>query len=106
MPGGYAYYGAYYDAYYTEWPTAADARQWPDDQAGGGPSLDGITQWADGGAGPQGPLHTRAAGNGTVYAMSAYADRPYSFDVIARSLDDSRRMVCVMRLLPAVQIPA
>jgi hypothetical protein len=57
--------------YYTEWPTAADARRWHDDQVHGGPSLDGNTRWDDAGGHRQGPLHTRMAGHGGVYATAA-----------------------------------
>ncbi|WP_433029446.1 hypothetical protein [Actinomycetospora sp. CA-053990] len=98
VPGGYVYY--------TEWPTAADARRWQADQASRGPALDGVTQWHDGAGAPQGPLHTHASPDGAVYATAAYAERPYSFDVVTRSLEGVHRMLPAMRLLPAAQVPA
>ena len=98
VPGGYVYY--------TEWPTAADAGRWQADQASRGPALDGVTQWHDGAGAPQGPLHTHASPDGTVYATAAYAERPYSFDVVTRSLEGVHRMLPAMRLLPAAQVPA
>ena len=98
VPGGYVYY--------TEWPTAADAGRWQADQASRGPALDGVTQWHDGAGAPQGPLHTHASPDGTVYATAAYAERPYSFDVVTRTLEGSHRMFPAMRLLPAAQVPA
>ena len=98
VPGGYVYY--------TQWPTAADAGRWQADQASRGPALDGVTQWHDGAGAPQGPVHTHASPDGTVYATAAYAERPYSFDVVTRSLDGAHRMLPAMRLLPAAQVPA
>ncbi|MHC1563671.1 serine/threonine-protein kinase [Actinomycetospora sp. C-140] len=96
--------GAY--VYYTQWPTTADARRWQADQASGGPSLDGLASWDDGTGAVQGPRHTRAATDGSVYTTAAYADRPYSFDAIARSLDDAHRLLPSMHLLPAARVPA
>jgi hypothetical protein len=97
VPGGFVYY--------TEWSTAADARQWHDDQRTGGPALDGMTVWGHGPDQREGPLHRRTAPDGTVYATAAYADRPYTFDIVTRSLDDSNRMFPAMHLLPASQLP-
>lgn len=97
VPGGFVYY--------TEWSSAADARQWHDDQRTWGPSLDGMTVWGHGADQRQGPLHRRAAPDGTVYATAAYADRPYTFDIVTRSLDDSNRMFPAMHLLTAAQLP-
>jgi hypothetical protein len=51
-------------------------------------------------------LHTRAAADATVYATGAYADRPYGFDVVTRSLDDAHRLLPSMQLLPPDRIPA
>ncbi|GAA4750305.1 serine/threonine-protein kinase [Actinomycetospora chibensis] len=98
VPGGYVYY--------TEWPSAADARRWQADQASRGPALDGVTQWHDGPGAPQGPLHTHASPDGTVYATAAYAERPFSFDIVTRTPEASQRMFPAMRLLPAAQVPA
>ncbi|MDD7917558.1 serine/threonine-protein kinase [Actinomycetospora callitridis] len=98
VPGGYVYY--------TEWPTTTDARRWQADQASRGPALDGVSQWHDGAGAPQGPVHTHASPDGTVYATAAYAERPYSFDVVTRSLEGAHRMLPAMRLLPAAQVPA
>jgi hypothetical protein len=98
VPGGYVYY--------TEWPTAADAGRWQADQSSRGPALDGLTQWHDGAGAPQGPVHTHASPDGTVYATAAYAERPYSFDVVTRTLEGAHRMLPAMRLLPAAQVPA
>jgi hypothetical protein len=98
VPGGYVYYA--------QWPTAADARQWEVDQTSWGPSLDGLTRWVDGAGRPQGPVHTRSTGDGTVYATAAYSSRPYGFDVVCRSLDDAHRMFPAMHLLPASRVPA
>lgn len=97
VPGGYVYY--------TEWPTPADAQQWHDDQRSWGPSLDGLTVWGHGIDQRQGPLHRRTAPDGTVYATAAYSGRPYTFDIITRSLDDSNRMFPAMHLLPATSLP-
>ncbi|MDD7937638.1 hypothetical protein PHK61_04285 [Actinomycetospora lutea] len=97
VPGGFVYYA--------EWSAAADARRWHDDQRIGGPSLDGITVWGHGADQRQGPLHRRTAPDGTVYATAAYADRPYTFDIVTRSLDDSNRMFPAMHLLPGAQLP-
>lgn len=98
VPGGYVYY--------TEWPTAADARRWQEDQASRGPALDGVTQWHDGTGASQGPLHTHASPDSTVYGTAAYAERPYSFDVVTRTLEGAHRLLPAMRLLPAAQVPA
>ncbi|MEJ2887826.1 hypothetical protein [Actinomycetospora aeridis] len=98
VPGGFVYY--------TEWSTPADARQWHDDQRGWGPSLDGLTEWGHGPDQRQGPLHRRVAPDGTVYATAAYAERPYTFDIVTRSTEDSNRMFPAMHLLPAAQLPS
>jgi hypothetical protein len=97
VPGG--------GVYYTQWPTAADARQWQADQVASGPSLDGRARWEAAG-GDQGPWHTRAGDGGTVYATAAYADRPYGFDVVTRSVQDAPLVFGVMRLAPAAALPA
>ena len=101
---GSAVPGAY--VYYTEWPTAADARRWQADIASGGPGLDDTATGVDGAGTPPGPRHTGRAADGTVYTTVAYADRPYSDDMVTRSPDDSRRLVPAMRLLAAARIPA
>ncbi|WP_433783257.1 hypothetical protein ACQPX6_24870 [Actinomycetospora sp. CA-101289] len=97
VPGG--------GVYYTQWPTAADARQWQADQVAWGPSLDGRASWAAAGA-DQGPWHARAGADGTVYATAAYADRPYGFDVVTRSAQDTPLVFGAMRLLPTAALPA
>ena len=97
VPGGWVYY--------TQWPTAADARQWQADQVRWGPSLDGRARW-DAAGQDQGPWHTRSGTDGTVYATAAYADRPYTFDVVTRSSQDTARVFLAMRLLPAAAVPA
>jgi serine/threonine-protein kinase len=98
VPGGYVYY--------TQWPTAAAARQWHDDQLAQGPSLDNIRNWGTQSSPNQGPLHTRAASDGSVYATAAYADRPYGFDIVTPTLDGSNAMFTNMHLLPASSVPA
>ena len=97
VPGGFVYY--------TQWSTAADAQRWHDDQRGAGPSLDAMTVWGHGADQRQGPLHRRAAPDGTVYATGDYAGRPYTFDIVTRSLEDSTRMFPAMNLLPADRLP-
>lgn len=97
VPGG--------GVYYTQWPTAADARQWQADQVASGPSLDGRARWEVAG-GAQGPWHARAGADGTVYATAAYADRPYGFDVVTRSAQDTPHVFGAMRLLPTPALPA
>ena len=97
VPGGYVYY--------TEWPTVADARRWQADQASRGPNLGGTTQWVDGAGTAQGPIHTHTSPDGPVYATAAYAERPYSFDIVTRSPEEADRMFPAMRLLPAAQVP-
>jgi hypothetical protein len=97
VPGG--------GVYYTQWPTAADARQWQADQVASGPSLDGRARWEAAG-GDQGPWHARPGVDGTVYATAAYADRPYGFDVVTRSAQDISVVFGAMRLLPAATLPA
>jgi hypothetical protein len=97
VPGG--------GVYYTQWPTAADARQWQADQVASGPSLDGRARWEAAGA-DQGPWHARSGADGTVYATAAYADRPYGFDVVTRSAQDAPLVFGAMRLLPATAPPA
>ena len=99
VPGGYVYY--------TQWPTAAAARQWHDDQTGPGPEPG---QHQETGATTQsnpnqGPLHTRAASRRPVYATAAYADRPYGFDIVTPTLDGSNAMFTNMHLLPASSVP-
>jgi hypothetical protein len=91
--------------YYTQWPAAADARQWQADQVASGPSLDGRARWEVGGV-DQGPWHTRAGADGTVYATAAYADQPYGFDVVTRSAQDTTHVFGAMRLLPGTALPA
>ncbi|MEJ2862514.1 hypothetical protein [Actinomycetospora flava] len=98
VPGGFVYY--------TEWSTAADAQQWHDDQRSWGPSLDGMPVWGHGVDQRQGPLHRRAAPDGTVYATGAYSGRPYTFDIVTRSLEDSNRMFPAMNLQPGDRLPA
>jgi hypothetical protein len=98
VPGGYVYY--------TQWPTAAAARQWHDDQLTQGPSLDNIRNWGTQSNPNQGPLHTRAASDGSVYATAAYADRPYGFDIVTPTLDGSNAMFTNMHLLPASSVPS
>lgn len=97
VPGGFVYYA--------EWPTVADALRWQADQVQWGPSVDGAVQWRDGGGQLQGPWHTRAAADGTVYATAAYSERPYTFDVVTRSAQDSQRMRSVLHLRPATEVP-
>ncbi len=96
VPGG--------NVYYTQWPTAAAARQWHDDQKAQGPSLDNLPQWGTASSPNQGPLHTRAA-DGSVYATAAYADHPYGFDIVTGTLDESNRLINAMRLLPGSSLP-
>ncbi|GAA4903783.1 hypothetical protein EV188_10466 [Actinomycetospora succinea] len=98
VPGGFVYY--------TEWSTAADAQQWHDDQRSWGPNLDGMTVWGHGVDQRQGPLHRRTAPDGTVYATAAYSGRPYTFDIVTRSLDDSNRMFPAVHLLDSSRLPA
>jgi hypothetical protein len=97
VPGG--------GVYYTQWPTAADAGQWQADQVASGPSLDGRARWEVAG-GDQGRWHARAGADGTVYATAAYADRPYGFDVVTRSAQDTPHVFGAMRLRPATALPA
>ena len=97
VPGG--------GVYYTQWPTAADARQWQADQVAWGPSLDGRARWEAAGR-DQGPWHARAGTDGSAYATAAYADRPYGFDVVTRSAQDTPHVFAAMHLQPAAAVPA
>ncbi|WP_345425305.1 hypothetical protein [Actinomycetospora chlora] len=92
--------------YYTQWPTAADAGRWQADQAAGGPGLAGPFSWTDAAGETQGPVHTRAAPDGTIYTTAAYAERPYAVDLVTRSAEDARRLLPALQLLPAAQVPA